>query len=113
MFIEYLDNKIKGLKEEEIQLQNSNRNDEANLTKIKINICEICKTLYNVSKKEPNGQNEAEFYLQKLEKLSLEWNASLEKAKEHGDIEKAIIEEIKLEVLNEVKRKYVSCGTSL
>lgn len=81
--------------------------DEANFVKIKINICEICKTLYNVSKKEPNGQNTKEFSLQKIEKLSLEWNASKDKAKKYNDLEKVIIEEMKLEVLNDIQNKYI------
>lgn len=107
MFIEYIDNKIQELKNEEMVLGKEDRKDEANFVKIKINICEICKTLYNVSKKEPNGQSAKDFFVQKLEKLSREWNASKDKAKEHNDIEKVTIEELKLEVLNEVKQKYM------
>ena len=107
MFIEYIDNKIQELENEDMLLEKENRKDEANFSKIKINICEICKTLYNVSKKATNGQNAKEFYIQKLEKLSGEWNASQDKAKEHNDIEKVIIEEHKLEMLNEVKQKYM------
>ena len=106
MFIEYIDEKICDLKEEEMQLQNTDRKDEANLIKIKINICEICKTLYNVSKKESSEQEEKEFYLQKIENLSFQWKSSMEKAKEFGDVEKTVIEEIKLEILNEIKSKY-------
>lgn len=106
MFIKYIDDKIKDLKNEKMVLEKTNRKDEANFMKIKINICEICKTLYNISKKEPSSQNAKVFYLQKIEKLSLEWNISKDKAKEHHDIEKAVIEEIKLEVLNEIKQKY-------
>ena len=107
MFIEYIDNKIQELENEDMLLEKENRKDEANFSKIKINICEICKTLYNVSKKGPNGQSAKEFYIQKLEKLCMEWNASRDKAKEHNDIEKVIIEELKLEVLNDVKQKYM------
>lgn len=103
MFIEYIDKKIEGYKEEELLLQNVNRNDEANFAKIKINICEICKALYNVSKKEPTEERARDFYVQKLEKLSLEWQLSRDKAKEHGDTEKVVVEDIKLEVLNEIK----------
>ena len=107
MFIEYIDNKIQELKDEEMVLRKENRIDEANFVKIKINICEICKTLYNVSKKGSNGQSAKEFFVQKLEKISGDWNASKDKAKEHNDIEKVIIEELKLEMLNEVKQKYM------
>lgn len=108
MFIEYIDEKICDLKEEEMQLQNTDRKDEANLIKIKINICEICKTLYNVSKKESSEQKAKEFYLQKIENLSFQWKSSMEKAKEFGEVEKTAIEEIKLETLNEIKSKYES-----
>lgn len=113
MFTEYIDNKIVKLKNEEAELQNADRKDEANFAKIKINICEICKTLYNVSQKEPDGQNAREFFLQKLDKLSLEWKASLEKAKEFDDIEKTVIEEIKLEILEEIRKKYTEVSGDL
>lgn len=107
MFTEYIDKKIQDLKNEEMILEKEERKDEANFIKIKINICEICKILYYVSKKEANAQNVKEFYLQKIEKLSLEWKASKEKAKEHNDIEKMTIEELKLEVLKDMKQKYM------
>ena len=113
MFTEYIDNKIVNLKNEEMELQNADRKDEANFAKIKINICEICKTLYNVSQKETSGQNAREFFLQKLDKLSSEWTSSMERAKEFGDTQKAVIEAIKLEVLNEVKNKYLSFDRTL
>ena len=107
MFTEYIDKKIQDLKNEEMILEKEERKDEANFIKIKINICEICKILYYVSKKEANAQNVKGFYLQKIEKLSLEWKASKEKAKEHNDIEKMTIEELKLEVLKDMKQKYM------
>lgn len=107
MFVDYIDKKIQDLKNEEMLLEKENRKDEADFSKIKINICEICKTLYSVSKNGPKGQSAKEFFVQKIEKLSGEWNESKDKAKEHNDIEKVIIEELKLEVLNEVKQKYM------
>lgn len=47
-----------------------------------------------------------EDYLQRLEKLPENWRVSLEKAREHNDVEKAVIEEIKLQTLEEIKNKY-------
>ena len=43
MFIEYIDNKIQELKNEEMVLGKEDRKDEANFVKIKINICDTLK----------------------------------------------------------------------
>ena len=104
-FIIYIEESIQKLEQEEQLLASSDRKDEANLLKIRINIFGICKTILNVV---AGGQNPAwkEAYLQKLTQLPQNWKASYEKAKKHNDVEKLVIEEIKLETLEEIKRKF-------
>ena len=107
MFIEYIHKKVEELKKEEMQLQNALKQDEANLVKVKVNIYEICKTIYNMAKKAPDGQEPKEFYMQRMERLHSEWKASYEKAKQFEDVEKVVIEEIKLGVLEEMNQKFL------
>ena len=103
-FITYIDEAVQNLEKEEQMLVNSERKDESNLVKIRINIYGICKTVLNVVAK---GGNPAwkDAYLQKLTVLSGNWRTSYEKAKEHNDVEKLVIEEIKLETMKEIMKK--------
>lgn len=141
-FIKFVDGMIEEFKMQEQELLNSGCKDEANFAKIKMNICDICKTLYNTSLKKvsamkPAARNvgdcssdcgkklsrecggewskevDAEFveklredYLGYLTRIPENWKASYEKAKEHEDTEKLVIEEIKLEVLQTIKDKF-------
>lgn len=99
-FNQYIKELIEQLQKEEQQLIQSDRKDEANFVRIKMNICDICKTIYNVKKDE---------YLKQLTRLSENWKISLEKAKEHNDTEKIVIEETKLEILQQIMKKYKEC----
>ena len=50
-----------------------------------------------------------QLYLKKLEELPKNWKESLEKAKIHGDVEKQVIEETKINALEEIKEKFLEC----
>ena len=102
----YLDESIKTLQEEEQNLIASDRKDEANFVKIKINICDICKTIYAVSTKTHDGVALKEEYIRQLTRLPENWKMSLEKAKEHNNVQKIIVEETKLEMLEIIKTKF-------
>ena len=106
-FLTYLDQLKKQFEEEEQSLICAQRKDEANFAKIKVNICDICKTLYQVSlKKAENREAFIEEYLRQLTRLPENWKISYEKAKEHGDATKIVIEEIKLEVLETIRNSF-------
>ena len=109
-FITFLNETIETLQSEEQQLIASERKDEANFIKIKINICDICKTIYEVSEKRFRGTALKEEYLRQLTRLPENWKIALDKAKEHNDVEKILIEETKLEILQLIKEKYVELG---
>lgn len=106
-YIEYLESTIKELKNEEAELIKTSRKDDANFIKIKINICDICKTIYNVSAKTNSGVALREEYIRQLTRLPENWKISLDKAKEHGDIQKIVIEETKLEMLQILRANYI------
>ena len=113
-FIIYIDETTLKLQQKEKELIASDRKDEANLIKIKINVCGICKTLYNVASKQTSKDALIEDYIKRLTKLSEEWKLSYERAKEHDDIEKIVVEEAKLEVMEAVKNKFIKlCENNL
>lgn len=114
-FLTYIDKLVVKYQAEEEMLIKMDRKDEANFAKIRVNICEICKTLYGASMKMAQSRerenvdiNEAfkEEYFRQLTRLLENWKISYEKAKEHGDASKIVIEEIKLETLQMVLDKY-------
>ena len=78
--------------------------DEANIVKIKINIYNICSTVYQVF--ESRGNDCSKAYIAKLDDFKKNWETSLAKAREHEDVEQALIEEIKLETLEKIKKSY-------
>lgn len=109
-YISYLEKAISELQKEEGLLAATNRKDEANFIKIKINICDICKTIYNVSARSNQGEALKEEYIRQLTRLPENWKITLDKAREHGDVEKAVIEETKLDMLQEIRAKFEELG---
>ena len=135
-FIAFIDKTIDMLKAEEKLLVDGHRKDEANLVRVKMNIYDVCKTVYGVCSRMPSkkvtDKEEMQtvgkwqgvarcdivqelrgdvptdgLYLKKLEAISANWKDSYEKAKAHGDVEKQVIEENKLAVVEEVKAKFL------
>ncbi len=105
-FKTYIDETVNALQEKERALVQSDRKDEADMVKIQINIYGICKTIYDVVCKTCAPEKVKEVYLKKLEDLPGNWKRSLEKARAHEDIEKIVVEELKLEALFAVKKKF-------
>lgn len=109
-YIAYLNETITALQVEEQDLIRSERKDDANFIRIKINICDICRTIYNVSAKTYSGVALKEEYTRQLTRLPENWKISLDKAKEHGDTKKIVVEETKLEMFAEIKQKFEELG---
>lgn len=109
-YIAYLNETITALQVEEQDLIRSERKDDANFIRIKINICDICRTIYNVSAKTYSGVALKEEYIRQLTRLPENWKISLDKAKEHGDTKKIVVEETKLEMFAEIKQKFEELG---
>jgi hypothetical protein len=103
----YLQESVEKLEQEEKLLAASDRRDEANLVKIRTNVYGICKTYYNVVSKTKEGVAFKEEYLSKLSDLPKNWKVSYDKAKEHNDVEKIVIEEIKLQTLQEIIDRFM------
>ena len=106
-FVKYIDEKVVQFQSEEQNLIASDRKDEANFIRIRMNICDVCKTIYNVWVKRLAGDELKEEYIRQLTRLAETWKISYDKAKEHNDIQKLVIEEAKLDVLKEIKEKFL------
>ena len=104
-FITYLDETVEKLKLEEDELRTAGREDEATFIKIKVNICEISKSVYQVVAKQSDADSLKDSYTAKMENISGSWVKAYEKAKEHQDINRIMVEEIKLEMHEQIKRK--------
>ena len=105
-FVMYLEEQLSLYQQQEQKLLAEDCKDEANFAKIKINVCGICKTLYQVASKKEEEAAITEEYLRLLNRLITEWKASYEKAKEYDDKEKIVVEETKLEVIEMIMCKY-------
>ena len=106
----FLEKTIQNLQKEEEVLVSTCRKDEANFVRIKSNICDVCKTIYNVHSKTKRGNDLSEEYIRQLTRLEENWKISLDKAKEHGDTQKIVIEETKLEMLQILRDKFEELG---
>ena len=96
-FMMYLDELATKLREESNRLAADHRRDEGDLAKIRANVYGICKSVLQVLDAE---KSEA-----KLTELHSTWSKNLEMARAHNDVKQTVIEEIKLETLDEILRK--------
>lgn len=101
-FLSYIEEQINQLKLEEQRKIADHRKDEGNLLRIKENVYGIVRSYYEVvTKKSGNGDFCSEF-LNKVQIPAKSWEEMKLKALEHGDTEKVVIEEIKLNTLKEI-----------
>lgn len=114
-YITYIDEKIDEHNNSGEQFKADNRNDEADLEKVKVNIYEIFKTLFLSDIKQLEGKDLSGIkdigvyggFLLRFDTIPNNWRASLDKAIEHGDTTKQVIEEYKLTVAGELKDKFI------
>lgn len=92
------------------ELVRDERQDEARVYRASLNIYDIMATLVKTAKNKSKGDSEIlkeEFHLLAA-RIPSSWKVSLEKAKEHEDFEKVMMEEAKLKVADEVIEKFDS-----
>lgn len=105
-YLEWLKEYALKLKEEEKALIESDRKDEATFSRIRANIADIMKTTaQTLSRAKTNDFDRA--YLAQFARLRETWTSSLEKAEAHDDVEKAVIEKIKLETLLKIRAAFL------
>lgn len=97
-------------------LKNQDRKDEADLYKVRINICDIFSTLINTSEKKVASMKltlESEQikafnneYLKLFDHIPANWISNLKMAKKYNDSITVKIEEVKLETVQLLKGKF-------
>lgn len=108
-FYRYLEARSAELREMAAALSASGRADEGNFAKVKANIYEVCATVCKVHMNRPELGEKA--FRAQLEKFRTLWGAEREKAAAHGDTQKQVIEELKLEALADAAAKFEEvCG---
>ena len=99
-FIAYLESRISEGKTEIITLEADGRKDDANFARVRTNIYEVCRTVTNVLAERPGAGPRA--VKTRFESFRASWSAALEKARTHGDARNVVVEETKLQALEDV-----------
>lgn len=89
-------------------LQDDSRADEAVFEKIKINVCDIFRTVLSAAVTAGQGKEAAvrDFFLKKTEQLPAAWPTAYEKAAQHDDAKNMQIEHVKLDTLAEIQNAF-------
>jgi hypothetical protein len=84
------------------------RMDEATFEKVKANVYDIFRTILSVAVKTCKGDPGAvqRFFVQKAEQIPSNWIAAYDKAKQHNDVVKMQIEQIKLDTIHEIRENF-------
>lgn len=99
-FIGYLSQQIEAGKNDIARLEKEERKDDADFIKVRTNIYEVCKTVTNALAGRPGAGLEA--VSARFDGFKKSWSEALDKAREHGDARNIVVEETKLEALDDV-----------
>ena len=103
-FIDYLDQRTAAVQEDVLRLIADSRKDEADFEKIRGNIYQMVKTVFQSYTRVPREESECASFLGARLALSQEtWEGYLAKAREHEDDLKILQEQTKLEALAEIQ----------
>lgn len=82
------------------------RADEAVFAKIQMNVYDIFLTVFSAGIRSAGDDDEklCQFFLARLDQIPQSWQASLSAATEHGNTEKAHIEQLKLDTAGEIRQ---------
>lgn len=100
-----LDRSIAAAEQEIRALAADDRRDEADLAKVKRNILEVCKTVWNAFCRAGKTRED---YLARLDGFQESWYTALIQARAHGKTEAAVIEETKLAALAQVRAQFLA-----
>lgn len=95
-----LDHQIAACAAEVKALELDLRRDEAVFARIRLNVYDIFRTVYKTALKQDDADA---FFLEKLDQIPENWRNSLHLARQHGNEEKAHIEQIKLDTAAQIR----------
>ena len=99
-FIDYLAKQIEAGQDDIARLENAGCMDDADFAKVKTNIYDVCRTV-TIALINCPGKG-AEAVKEQFARFRTTWNEALDKAREHGENKKIVVEETKLEALEDV-----------
>ena len=104
----YFEEKIAGCEQLDKELSADGRGDEAVFEKVRANIYDAMRTWLTVAVRIGNGNADAakDFFIQRVEQIPAAWAAAYDKAKEHDDTVRMQTEQVKLDVVREVRAKF-------
>lgn len=95
--VDYLDARVAFWTAEGSKLTADDRRDEGNLTKIRANVYGICATILRAVGMEKGSE--------RILGLRDTWETALIAARTHHDAEKVLVEEVKLEAMEDILKK--------
>ena len=110
-FTEYLDAAAADMLQEEERLRAADRRDEANFSRIKLNICNIAKTIYEVFSRT-KGDDAAREYAAKLAGMRSRWEAEKALAEKYDDVSAVVIQGVKIDMMREIEMQFARCTGS-
>lgn len=104
----YFEERIAGCEQRDKELNADGRGDEAVFEKVRANIYDAMRTWLAVAARIGNGNADAakDFFIQRVEQIPAAWTAAYDKAKEHDDTVRMQTEQVKLDVVREVRAKF-------
>lgn len=104
----YFEEQIAMCSQRNKELIADDRTDEATFEKVKANVYDIFRTILSVAIKNSKGDSDAVkiFFVEKIEQIPSSWVDSCEKAKQHNDVVKMSVEQIKLDTISEIKEYF-------
>jgi len=105
----WFEEKIAACGRRNAELQADDRTDEAIFEKVKANIYDAMRTWLTVAVRViGKGDEKAvkDFFIARVEQIPASWAAAYEKAKEHNDIARMQTEQVKLDVVREVRAEF-------
>ena len=104
-YTNFLNEREKDIKATILRLQREDRIDEANLEKIKLNVVGIFSKMFAISNND-NPKILKEKYLGFFDKITGPWHINRDKALKFKHDENVIIEEIKIQEAENLKKKF-------
>lgn len=106
-FVKFLDERTSAVYKDVNRLTEDNRKDEANFEKIRANIYQVLKTIFLASMRTSGEEwEQIRYFGGRLDVMEETWRGSLAKASEHNDTVRVIQEQVKLEVMDEVRKTF-------
>lgn len=102
--MQFLEERIAKCKERAAELERDHRKDEAVFEKVQENVYDIFRSVWKVAYQQCGEDKAAriQFFQIRLQQIPSPWTQALERAQQHGDESKALIENLKLRAIKEI-----------